>query len=143
MNKRFLISGLITAVVLFILNGVAYMLFLKDFFHDHPAISTEFMEINMDVVKSQRKKVPAITHIDGTSRVQFVNKKTNPLYHKLIYNFYKLTGVPLVLNTSFNDNEPIVCSPSDAIKTFLKTKMDYLAIGDYLISRKSLKNKNA
>lgn len=99
------------------------------------SISTEFMIINFDVKKNKRTKVPAITHIDGTSRAQLVSKKTNPLYHKLINSFYRLTGIPLVLNTSFNDNEPIVCSPTDAIRTFQRTKMDYLAIGDYLIGK--------
>jgi len=99
------------------------------------SISTECMVINFDVRKNKRLIVPAITHADGTSRVQLVNKRTNPLYHKMINEFYKLTKVPLVLNTSFNDNEPIVTSPSDAIKTFQRTKMDYLAIGPYLVSK--------
>ncbi|MEK7509299.1 MAG: carbamoyltransferase C-terminal domain-containing protein [Patescibacteria group bacterium] len=97
--------------------------------------STECMIINFDVKKSKRVIVPAITHADGTARVQLVNKKTNPRYHKLISAFYKRTGVPLVLNTSFNDNEPIVNSPEDAIKTFLRTKMDALAIGNYLVTK--------
>lgn len=99
------------------------------------SISTESMVINFDVKKHMGEKIPAVTHVDGTSRVQFVSKKTNPLYYKLISSFYKQTGVPMVLNTSFNDNEPIVCSPDDAIKTFLRTKMDYLAIGNYLVSK--------
>lgn len=99
------------------------------------SLSTEFMEINFDVKKSKQKIVPAITHEDGTSRVQLVNKKTNPLYHNLISAFNKITGIPLVLNTSFNDNEPIVCSPDDALKTFMRTKMDFLAIGNYLVSK--------
>ncbi|TAL49043.1 carbamoyl transferase [Patescibacteria group bacterium] len=100
------------------------------------SVSTEFMEINFTVKKSRREKIPAVTHVDGTSRIQVVNKKTNPLYYKLITYFYKLTGVPILLNTSFNENEPIVCSPDDAIKTFLRTKIDYLAIGNYLVSKK-------
>ena len=99
------------------------------------SISTESMIINFDVKKNKRAKIPAVTHVDGTSRVQLVYKKTNPLYYKLISSFYKQSGVPMVLNTSFNDNEPIVCSPDDAIKTFLRTKMDYLAIGNYLVSK--------
>lgn len=99
------------------------------------SISTESMVINFDVKKQKREKIPAVTHVDGTSRVQLVSKKMNPLYYKLILNFYERTGVPMVLNTSFNDNEPIVCSPDDAIKTFLRTKMDYLAIGNYLVSK--------
>ena len=100
------------------------------------SISTEFMEINFDVKENKRKKIPAVTHADGTSRVQLVNKKTNPSYYRLIDQFYKITKVPMLLNTSFNDNEPIVCSPEDAVKTFLRTKMDYLAIGNYLVSKR-------
>ncbi|HEY4512149.1 MAG TPA: carbamoyltransferase C-terminal domain-containing protein [Candidatus Paceibacterota bacterium] len=103
---------------------------------NNKSLSTEFMEINFDVKKSKRQKIPAVTHVDGTSRIQSVNRKTNSLYHKLIDSFYKFTGVPLVLNTSFNDNEPIVCTPEDAINTFLRTKMDYLAIGNYLVRKK-------
>ncbi|MSU74255.1 carbamoyl transferase [Candidatus Kaiserbacteria bacterium] len=99
------------------------------------SISNESMVINFDVKKAMQKKIPAVTHVDGTSRAQLVSKKGNPLYYKLISNFYKQTGVPLVLNTSFNDNEPIVNSPNDAIATFLRTKMDYLAIGNYLVSK--------
>ncbi|OGG49876.1 carbamoyl transferase [Candidatus Kaiserbacteria bacterium RIFCSPHIGHO2_01_FULL_54_36] len=102
---------------------------------DCTTISDEFMVVNYDVKEHMREKVPAITHKDGTSRVQLVSKKTNPLYHKLISSFYSKTGVPMVLNTSFNDNEPIVCTPDDAVKTFLRTKMDFLGIGNYLISK--------
>ena len=98
-------------------------------------ISDEYMVINYDVREEARKKVPAVTHKDGTSRVQLVSKNINPLYHNLISGFYKRTGVPMVLNTSFNDNEPIVCTPDDAIKTFLRTKMDFLGIGNYLVSK--------
>lgn len=97
--------------------------------------SDEFMVVNYDVNPRVRDKVPAITHYDGTSRVQLVSKETNPLYHKLISSFYKRTGVPMVLNTSFNDNEPIVCTPDDAIKTFMRTKMDFIGIGNYLVGK--------
>lgn len=99
------------------------------------SISTEFMEINFDVLPDKKKLIPAVTHIDGTSRIQIVRKETNPKYHALISAFGRITGVPVVLNTSFNDNEPIVCSPQDAIKTFQRTKMDYLAIGDFLVKK--------
>lgn len=102
---------------------------------DCTSISTESMIVNFEVNRHMRERIPAVTHVDGTSRVQFVSKKTNPLYYKLISSFYKQTGVPMVLNTSFNDNEPIVCSPDDAVTTFLRTKMDYLAIGNYLVSK--------
>ena len=80
--------------------------------------------------------MPAVTHIDNTSRVQEVELKTNPQYYKLIQEFEKLTGVPIVLNTSFNDQEPIVCTPDDAVKTFLKTDIDYLVIGDYIVRKR-------
>lgn len=103
--------------------------------HKSSSLSSEFMEINFMAKKNKVKKIPAVVHVDGTSRVQVVNKKTNPLYHKLIFEFQKITGVPMVLNTSFNDNEPIVCTPENALKTFLRTKMDYLAIGNFLVSK--------
>lgn len=82
-------------------------------------------------------KIPAVTHVDGTGRLQTVNKETNPLFYKLINEFYKITKVPVVLNTSFNDkNEPIVCSPEDALRTFLKTGIDYVVMGDLIISKR-------
>jgi carbamoyltransferase len=80
-------------------------------------------------------KIPAVVHEDGSSRIQSVRQEVNPRYHKLISEFYKITGVPIVLNTSFNDSEPIVCSPDDAINTFINTQIDYLAIGDFLVSK--------
>ncbi len=79
--------------------------------------------------------IPAVTHIDGTARIQAVEKKINPKYYQLIEQFEALTGVPVVLNTSFNDQEPIVCSPTDAVNTFLKTRIDYLVMGDFIVSR--------
>jgi len=94
----------------------------------------KFMLGAFDVLDYQKDIIPAVTHVDGTSRIQVVNRNTNSKYHKLIEEFEKLTGVPIVLNTSFNDREPIVCSPQDAVNTFLKTRIDYLAIGDFLVS---------
>ena len=87
------------------------------------------------VKEEKRTAIPAVTHVDGTSRIQIVRKEINPKYHSLISEFKKITGVPMVLNTSFNENEPIVCSPVDAVKTFKRTKMDYLAIQDFLVSK--------
>lgn len=84
---------------------------------------------------AKRRLIPAVTHIDGTARLQTVSKKTNPRYWRLINHFFRLTGVPVVLNTSLNDREPIACSPEDAVRTFLGTNLDYLAIGHYLVSR--------
>jgi carbamoyltransferase len=87
------------------------------------------------VREEKRSVVPAITHVDGTGRLQTVSKTTNRRYWSLIDEFRKLTGVPLVLNTSFNENEPIVCTPDDALTCFLKTRMDVLVLGDFLIER--------
>lgn len=79
--------------------------------------------------------IPAVVHVDDTARIQTVDRETNPKYHQLISHFYQLTGVPLVLNTSFNDSEPIVCTPQDALNTFNKTQIDVLILGDYIIER--------
>ena len=83
----------------------------------------------------KRDEIPAVTHVDGTGRLQTVRREDNPLYWKLIKEFENLTGVPVVLNTSFNENEPIVCTPQEALDCFLRTKMDVLAVGNYLIRR--------
>src|SRR3989344_4838147 len=85
----------------------------------------------------KQKIIPAVTHVDGTARIQTVSKQTNPRYWNLINEFKKLTGVSLLLNTSFNvKGEPIVCTPNDAIKCFLNTEMDYIVLGQYLCKRK-------
>jgi carbamoyltransferase len=87
-------------------------------------------------VRSEKREViPAVTHVDGTGRLQTVRKQDNPLYYRLIKEFEKLTGVPIVLNTSFNENEPIVCTPEEAINCFLRTKMEVLVLGNHVISR--------
>lgn len=105
-----------------------------DGFEIHKLTSaSDFMLMAYPVKDSFKGKIPAVVHIDGTSRVQTVRQNINPRYHKLIWEFFQITGIPLVLNTSFNDSEPIVCTPRDAIATFLKTQMDYLAIGDFLL----------
>jgi carbamoyltransferase len=83
----------------------------------------------------KRSVIPAPTHVDGTGRLQTVSLRTNPLYWKLIEAFRKLTGVPVVLNTSFNENEPIVCTPEEAVACFLRTKMDVLVMGNYVVER--------
>jgi len=92
-----------------------------------------------DVLEHQRAVVPAITHADGTARVQTVSARDNPLYWELITRFDELTGVPMVVNTSFNDNnEPIVCTPAEAVACFLKTDMDALALGRYWVQKRDL-----
>lgn len=99
----------------------------------HPS-PMEYMLMAVEIKKGKEEIVPAISHIDNTSRIQLVKKEINPRYHKLLTEFEALTGIPIVLNTSFNIQEPIVCTPQDAINTFKRSKIDYLAIGDYLIS---------
>ena len=89
------------------------------------------------VREEKRSVIPAVTHVDGSGRLQTVNAMMNPRYHQLISEFYKLTGVPVVLNTSFNENEPIVCTPQHALECFLKTRMDVLYLGNYAVRHRS------
>lgn len=93
------------------------------------------MAMAYPVRPEKRAKIPAPTHIDGTGRLQTVAREANPHYWELIRAFRDATGVPVVLNTSFNDNEPIVCRPAEALDCFLRTQMDTLALGDFLITR--------
>ena len=87
-------------------------------------------------IKSERRtEIPAVTHVDGSGRLQTVSRHVNPRYYQLIEDFYKLTGVPVVLNTSFNENEPIVCTPRHAIDCFMKTKMDVLYLENQCVRR--------
>jgi carbamoyltransferase len=98
---------------------------------------SRFMLLVPPVRAERQAQVPAITHTDGTARVQTVHRETDPAYHLLISAFHELTGVPLVLNTSFNDNgEPIVETPEDALRTFRRTELDYLYIEGLLVSKK-------
>ena len=87
------------------------------------------------IMRVKGDKVPGITHIDGTARIQTVNKKQNKKYYDLINEFYKITGVPMLLNTSFNCQEPIVETPEEAINTFNNTQMDLLVINDYIMRK--------
>jgi carbamoyltransferase len=95
-----------------------------------------FMMQVFQVREEKRTKIPAVTHVDGSGRLQTVHENTNPLYYRLIDAFREITGVPIVLNTSFNENEPVVCRPEEALDCFLRTKMDVLALGNFYIARK-------
>jgi carbamoyltransferase len=97
--------------------------------------ASPFMTLAYAVRPEKRDKIPAPTHVDGTGRLQTVTREANPRYHALISAFRGITGVPVVLNTSFNDNEPIVCRPEEAIDCFQRTQMDALVLGDFLITR--------
>lgn len=83
----------------------------------------------------KRPLIPAVTHVDGTGRLQTVRRTQNPRYYRLIETFYRRTGVPVLLNTSFNENEPVVCRPEEAIACFLRTQMDLLVLGDFVVER--------
>jgi carbamoyltransferase len=94
-----------------------------------------FMMQVYQIREPQRGRVPAITHVDGSGRLQTVERHTNPRYHALIRAFAERSGVPMVLNTSFNENEPVVCRPEEALACFLRTKMDLLALGNHVVTR--------
>jgi carbamoyltransferase len=96
-----------------------------------------FMMQVYPIREEKRELIPAVTHVDGSGRLQTVSANSNPLYHKLISSFEELTGVPMLLNTSFNENEPVVCRPEEALNTFLRTKMDVLVLGKWFIRRES------
>ena len=106
---------------------------IHDYFVD-PAFDP-FMQQVYPIREDKRHLLPAITHIDGSGRLQTINRTQNPLYYRLIQEFEKLTGVPVLLNTSFNENEPIVDTPAQAVDCFLRTKMDVLVAGNTLVLR--------
>jgi len=94
-----------------------------------------FMMEVFQVRPEKRAQVPATTHVDGSGRLQTVHQETNPRYHRLISAYRDLTGVPIVLNTSFNENEPVVCKPHEALDCFLRTKMDVLVLNNWIVRR--------
>ncbi|MEZ5582496.1 MAG: carbamoyltransferase C-terminal domain-containing protein [Candidatus Competibacteraceae bacterium] len=105
---------------------------------------SEWFEVDDDVPfmmkvypirEEKRASIPAVTHVDGSGRLQTVYAHTNSRYYKLIREFELLTGVPIVLNTSFNENEPVVCTPEEALNCFLRTKMDVLVLNDFILVR--------
>ncbi|KFX96735.1 hypothetical protein V490_03166 [Pseudogymnoascus sp. VKM F-3557] len=103
-----------------------------------PSPSYDFMLFACQAAAGRGEQVPAVLHEDGTARVQLVDRERNPAFYELISHFADLTGVPMVLNTSFNDSEPIVCTPADAIATFRKTRIDALFIGSRFVTRENL-----
>lgn len=94
-----------------------------------------FMMQVFQIREDKRDRIPAVTHVDGSGRLQTVHFQANPRYYGLIEAFEKLTGVPMVLNTSFNENEPVVCRPEEALDCFLRTRMDVLVLGDHVVRR--------
>jgi carbamoyltransferase len=101
-------------------------------------VPARFMTITFDCTDWMKEKCPAVVHIDGTARPQIIDRETNPSYYRIVDEYRKITGLPSIVNTSFNmHEEPIVCSPSDAVRAFRESKIDYLAIGNYLVKNLS------
>jgi carbamoyltransferase len=106
---------------------------VAEWFEEDDAVP--FMMQVFQVRPDKRPLIPAVTHVDGSARLQTVSRSTNPRYYRLIDAFRERTGIPLLLNTSFNENEPVVCRPEEALDCFLRTQMDVLVLGDIMISR--------
>jgi carbamoyltransferase len=106
------------------------------FFELNGMAKSPFMLFVVPVKDKYKTEIPAVTHVDGTARIQTVSKSSNKKFWQILVEFKKLTGIPVILNTSFNVmNEPIVCSPSDAIRCFLNTDLDLLVIGNYVLDK--------
>lgn len=110
---------------------------LEDYYQDWFDTNqpSPYMSRIMPVCEDKRSIVPGITHVDGTARIQTVTEEQNPRWYGLINEFYKITQVPMLVNTSFNCQEPIVETPLDAVKTFKKTNLDILVINNYVVTK--------
>ena len=102
-----------------------------------PTLASDFMLLSYPVKPAVANKIPAVLHRDNTARLQTVKAEYAPRYASILRGFYARTQVPLLLNTSYNDQEPIVCTPDDAIQTFTKAQIDVLAIGSFLVEKAS------
>ena len=97
------------------------------------------MTITFDCTEKFKRECPAAVHVDGTARPQLVTAETNPSFHRILVEYAKLTGITTVINTSFNmHEEPIVCTPEDAVRSFVRGHLDYLAIGPFLVENPQL-----
>jgi len=97
------------------------------------AVASPFMLFTVPVLAKAKGLIPAVTHVDGTARIQTVDRASNPKFAMLLEAFERKTGVPILLNTSFNVNEPIVCTPDEAVRCFLRTEVDWLVLGNLLV----------
>ena len=94
--------------------------------------------LNLNMINNIRSKVPGITHVDNSARIQSVNNKDNPIFNELIKEFFKLSGTPMLINTSFNiRGEPIVCTPENAFNCFMGTNLDILVIENFILEKKN------
>jgi carbamoyltransferase len=111
---------------------------LEERLHDYfdGAVADPFMIQVYPVKPDKRSVIPAVTHVDGSGRLQTVSRETNPLYWELIRAFERRTGVPVLLNTSFNENEPIVLRPEEALDCFRRTDMDVLVVGNQVLEKR-------
>ena len=106
---------------------------VSEWFEENDAVP--FMMQVFQIREEKREIIPAVTHVDGSGRLQTVSRRANPRYYRLIESFSAITNVPMVLNTSFNENEPVVCNPEEALDCFLRTKMDWLVMENTIVSR--------
>jgi carbamoyltransferase len=106
---------------------------VAEWFEEDDAVP--FMMQVFQIREEKRCLVPAVTHVDGSGRLQTVYRRTSPRFYRLIEAFCQITGIPMVLNTSFNENEPVVCRPEEALDCFLRTNMDVLVLGETIIRR--------
>jgi carbamoyltransferase len=115
-----------------------YMLLVADVRDDKKIAMTDEQQklFGIDKLNIPRSEIPAVTHVDYSARIQTVHKDTHGVYYELIQAFYKKTGCPVIVNTSFNvRGEPIVCTPEDAYRCFMRTEMDYLVLGDFVLDK--------
>ena len=122
-----------------------YMLLVADVKKEKQKVMNESDRklFGIDKLNLIRSEIPAVTHIDYSARIQSVNKNDNPKYHSLITKFFEKTGCPVIVNTSFNvRGEPIVESPLDAYKCFMRTEMDFLVLGNFILNKNEQPNFN-
>jgi carbamoyltransferase len=114
-----------------------YMLLVAAVRDEHRIVMTPQQQLfGIEKLNVPRSGIPAVTHVDYSARIQTVHAETNPLYHALLSRFHALTGCPVLVNTSFNvRGEPIVCSPEDAYRCFMRTEMDHLVLGSFVLDK--------
>ena len=117
-----------------------YMLLVADVSEKYRLETVNGSLRGLDKLKDSRSKVPAVTHVDYSARLQTIDRKRNPVYYDLVKHFYEKTGCPVMINTSFNvRGEPIVCTPQDAFRCFMNTEMDYLVVGNFVLDKRQQK----
>ncbi|MCX5711997.1 MAG: hypothetical protein NTY47_02860, partial [Candidatus Omnitrophica bacterium] len=114
-----------------------YMLFTAKVKQDKLLQAANLSANGLDSLKNIRSVIPAVTHVDNSARIQTVNSNDNKIYYGLLKSFYNLTGCPVIINTSFNvRGEPIVCTPEEAFNCFIRTDMDFLILGKFILDKK-------